>query len=107
MQARAQQGFFALANGFAEAKDDGFFLRAYFEKSGNDESCNHQSHDDFDNRKAAAQRLSQCLRTGILRFRFLGPMVVLVLVLVMIVAVHCAKSVIARARRAAHLSGCS
>ena len=28
MQARSQQGVFAFADGFAEAQDDGFFLRA-------------------------------------------------------------------------------
>ena len=81
VQPGVEQGFLAFADGLAEAEDDGLFLRADGEKSRAEKHQHHERHDDFDNRKAAAQRLGQRLRTGVLHFRR-GRFVVVMIVFV-------------------------
>ena len=67
MQSGLQQGFLSLADGSAETENHRIFLRADGEKAGTEKRHHHQQHHDFDNRKAAAQRLGQRLRTGVVR----------------------------------------
>jgi hypothetical protein len=76
VQARAKEHFLAFAERFAEAEDDGFFLRANGEDARPDDGHNQQAHREFDDEKTAAQRLGQRLRAGVLRFGSVGMWVV-------------------------------
>ena len=70
VQSRSEQLFVRGADRFAETQDDRLFLRRHREDAGTDENNHQHHHDCFDKEKAAAQRIRQRLRTGVLhRYR--------------------------------------
>ena len=67
MQPGAEERLRALADRFAEAQDDGLFLRPHGEEARAQEHDHQGPHHHLDDREAASQRLRQGLGARILR----------------------------------------
>src|SRR5262249_27151783 len=65
VKAGTEPCLFPLADGTAEAEDNGSFLLLDGEEAGGEEHDNQQPHDDFDDSKTAAKGFGKRLRPGI------------------------------------------